>query len=106
MKRLSELAKYIVSKYGETLAPQGYVYSSDEVEELVSELDDAFENCKMDLSGMWLKRTDCEVEEMIAGTDGSDSEKPLLLLGRQWASLEYAFKNYTYLDGTPFGVKE
>lgn len=49
MKRLSELAKYTISKYGETLAPEGYVYSSDEVEELVSELDDAFENCKMDL---------------------------------------------------------
>lgn len=49
MKRLDELTTYTVSKYGETLAPQGYVYSSDEVEELVSELDDAFENCKMDL---------------------------------------------------------
>lgn len=49
MKRLSELAKYDVSKYGETLAPPGYVYSSDEVEELVSELDDAFEYCKMEL---------------------------------------------------------
>ena len=35
MKRLSELAKYTVSKYGETLAPQGYVYSSDEIEDLL-----------------------------------------------------------------------
>lgn len=63
MKRLSELAKYTVSKYGETLAPQGYVYSSDEVEELVSELDDAFENCKMDLESA--KATIEELQEKL-----------------------------------------
>lgn len=63
MKRLSELAKYDVSKYGETLAPPGYVYSSDEVEELVSELDDAFENCKMELESA--KATIEELQEKL-----------------------------------------
>lgn len=48
MKRLNELATYYVES-GETLAPTGYVYCADEVEALVSELDDAFEHCKMNL---------------------------------------------------------
>lgn len=63
MKQLRELTKYTVSKYGETLAPQGYVYSSDEVEELVSELDDAFENCKMNLESE--KATIEELQEKL-----------------------------------------
>lgn len=65
MKRLNELAKYYVS-YGETLAPEGYVYCADEVEELVSELDDAFENCKMDLESA--KATIEELKEKLNRT--------------------------------------
>lgn len=67
MTRLKDLAKYIVSKDGVTLAPTGYVYISDEVEELVSELDDAFEHCKMDLEST--KATVEELKERIAKAD-------------------------------------
>lgn len=66
MKRLDELTKYYVS-YGETLTHEGYVYCADEVEELVSELDDAFEYCKMDLEST--KATVEELKERIAKAD-------------------------------------
>lgn len=62
MKRLNELATYYVES-GETLAPTGYVYYADEVEALVSELDDAFENCKMDLESA--KATIEELQEKL-----------------------------------------
>lgn len=62
MKRLNELATYYVES-GETLAPTGYVYCADEVEALVSELDDAFENCKMDLESA--KATIEELQEKL-----------------------------------------
>lgn len=67
MTRLKDLAKYDVSKCGETLAPAGYVYCADEVEELVSELDDAFEHCKMDLEST--KATVEELKERITKAD-------------------------------------
>lgn len=54
-------------------------------------------------SGMWLKRNDCEVEEMIAGTNQSNS---YVLIGTKWISLETIFHQYNYLDGTRFGIKE
>lgn len=62
MKRLNELATYYVES-GETLAPTGYVYCADEVEALVSELDDAFENCKMNLESA--KATIEELKEQL-----------------------------------------
>lgn len=72
MKRLSELTKYVLSiKYIEGEAcpdmeeindgcehPYSYLEHCD-VEELVSELDDAFEHCKMDLES-----TKATVEEL------------------------------------------
>lgn len=53
--------------------------------------------------GIWLKRTDCEVAEMITGMDHGNS---YVLIGTNWLSLGSVFFQYTYLDGTPFGIKE
>lgn len=53
--------------------------------------------------GVWLKRKDYEVEEMIVGIDNVASE---LLLGKHWNSLKNVFEHFTYFDGTPFGMKE
>lgn len=53
--------------------------------------------------GMWLKHKDYEVEEMIAGVDSVKSE---ILLGKNWTKLSIVFNHFTYLDGTPFGIKE
>lgn len=53
--------------------------------------------------GVWLQRTDFDVQEMIAGIDYTNS---YVLIGTNWLSLGTVFHQYTYLDGTPFGVKE
>lgn len=53
--------------------------------------------------GVWLKRKDYEVEEMIVGIDNVASE---ILLGKHWNSLKNVFEHFTYFDGTPFGIKE
>lgn len=51
MKRLSELKRYYIDFINNKIVehPQGLYMDSQDVEALVSELDDAFENCKMDL---------------------------------------------------------
>lgn len=53
--------------------------------------------------GVWLQRTDFDVQEMIAGIDYANS---FVLIGTNWLSLGSVFHQYTYIDGTPFGVKE
>lgn len=55
------------------------------------------------LSGICLKQTEHKVEHCI---NSLDYDEKLILLGTYWTSLQVAFDNYTYLDGTPFGVQE
>lgn len=51
MKRLDELKRYYIDFMNNKIVedPQGLYMDSQDVEALVSELDDAFEYCKMDL---------------------------------------------------------
>ena len=51
MKRLDELKRYYIDFMNNKIVedPQGLYMDSQDVEALVSELDDAFEHCKMDL---------------------------------------------------------
>lgn len=51
MKRLDELKRYYIDFMNNKIVedPQGLYMDSQDVETLVSELDDAFEHCKMDL---------------------------------------------------------
>lgn len=44
-----------------------------------------------------------EVEQYI---NSIDCDEKRILLRTYWATLQGAFDNYTYLDGTPFGVNE
>lgn len=53
--------------------------------------------------GVWLKEKRYDVEHCISSISYCNSD---ILLGSQWTSLQSAFENYTYLDGTPFGVQE
>lgn len=64
MKRLSDLNRYKdLPYYGLTLSSTGEYLEYSEVEELVSELDDAFETCKMDLESA--KATIEELQEKL-----------------------------------------
>ena len=51
MKRLDELKRYYIDFMNNKIVedPQGLYMDSQDVEALVSELNDAFEHCKMDL---------------------------------------------------------
>lgn len=53
--------------------------------------------------GVWLKEKRYDVEHCISSISYCNSD---ILLGSKWTSLQSAFENYTYLDGTPFGVQE
>lgn len=92
----------------ESITYRSYKNSEEMFEDIKKRLDENYGGMQHPVfSGMWLRQKVHAIEEMIAGTDSSDSEKPefLLLIGDHWSSLEYAFENYTYLDGTPFGIK-
>lgn len=61
-------------------------------------------------SGLWVKAKDksksvYDIEEMITAIDYNKSN---ITLGKNWTwtNLDTLFANYTYLDGTPFGVQE
>lgn len=56
--------------------------------------------------GVWLKNKEYDIVVAIAGLDNLDSDKPEILLGENWTTLTTAFNNFTYLDGSPFGMKE
>lgn len=56
--------------------------------------------------GVWLKNKEYDIVVAIAGLDNFDTDKPEILLGENWTTLTTAFNNFTYLDGTPFGMKE
>ena len=57
-------------------------------------------------SGIWLKDKECDIVVLITEMNNLNSDKPEILLGENWTTLTTAFNNYTYLDGTPFGIKE
>lgn len=65
MKRLSELKRYYIDFMNNEIVedPQGLYMDSLDVEALVSELDDAFENCKMNLESA--KATIEELKEQL-----------------------------------------
>ncbi|MCQ2210699.1 MAG: hypothetical protein MJZ34_10445 [Paludibacteraceae bacterium] len=57
-------------------------------------------------SGMWLKQKDYDMMTQITGTlNDSSLDHQEILLGQVWIRLEKAFNDYTFLDGTPFGIK-
>lgn len=65
MKRLSDLKRYYIDFMNNKIVedPQGLYMDSLDVEKLVSELDDAFENCKMNLESA--KATIEELKEQL-----------------------------------------
>lgn len=52
---------------------------------------------------IWVKQKKEEMKMLINGYDTSDNTVFLLV---NWCGLEYLFNNYTYLDGSPCGIKE
>lgn len=54
-------------------------------------------------SNLWLNHKNCGLMMPIAGIDKSDKK---ILLGDIWTILKIVFDDWTYLDGTPFGIKE
>lgn len=68
MKQLSNLKRYYIDFMNNEIVehPQGLYMDLRDVEELVSELDDAFENCKMDLESA--KATIEELKEKLNRT--------------------------------------
>lgn len=55
------------------------------------------------LGGFWLNHKNRGLMMPINGIDKSDNK---ILLGDNWYRFNEALLNYTYLDGTPFGVQE
>lgn len=54
--------------------------------------------------GLWLKDKETEAEYLVNALNSVDSFD--IKLGETWFTYEQAFKNFVYLDDTPFGVKE
>lgn len=54
-------------------------------------------------SNLWLNHKNCGLMLPIAGIDKSDEK---ILLGDNWTILKIVFDDWTYLDGSPFGIME
>lgn len=69
MKKLKDLTRYHANFFTNEMVEDadGYYVAINDVEEVVSELDDAFEHCKMDLEST--KATVEELKERIAKAD-------------------------------------
>lgn len=69
MKKLKDLTRYHANFFTDEMVEDadGYYVAINDVEEVVSELDDAFEHCKMDLEST--KATVEELKERIAKAD-------------------------------------
>ncbi len=70
---------------------------------LKSRMTQLAEGIQYPLSNLWLNHKNCGLMMPIAGIDKSDKK---ILLGDIWTILKIVFDDWTYLDGTPFGIKE
>lgn len=89
------------------IKPESTYRQYKSIEEMIKDINErrvAIQNPPF--SGIWLKNKEYDIVVLITGMDNLDSDKPEILLGENWVTLTTAFNNYTYLDGTPFGIKE
>lgn len=54
---------------------------------------------------MSISENDTDTMYMIAGMDNV-AGKPHIYMHDFWINLEDAFNTFTYIDGTPFGIKD
>lgn len=55
---------------------------------------------------MWVKNVDTNLKQLIVGFDEDNDRMQNVYIGMVWYNLQALFAGFTYLDGTPCGVKE
>ena len=75
-----------------------------DIEEMIDDVCNRFSVKRTRLGGpfIWVKDKDMKIKRLISGYDQRDNTVLLVT----WTTLKDMFNNYTYLDGSPYGIKE
>lgn len=90
------------------IKPEGIYRPYESIDEMIADFKNRF--CVIvpleAMPWMWVKNVDTNLKQLIVGFDEDNDRMHNVYIGMVWYSLQALFAGFTYLDGTPCGVKE